>query len=170
LTDGWRLNGATTFQTGFPIGLFDGSDNSLICYSQAAKYGCSDRPNALRATTLKDPRTSSFVNQTQGVGVLSAQDHYYFDPNAFAPETRGILGNAGRNYFHGPGVNNFDLGLYKDTKVTESTRVELRFEFFNLFNHTQFDSPVSDINDPNFGRVLSAAPPRIIQLAAKFYF
>jgi hypothetical protein len=62
------------------------------------------------------------------------------------------------------------LGLYKDTKVTESTRVELRFEFFNLFNHTQFDSPVSDINDPNFGRVLSAAPPRIIQLAAKFYF
>ncbi len=97
-------------------------------------------------------------------------DHYFFNPNSFTPETPGVLGNAGRNFFHGPGIVNTDIGIYKDTKITESTKVELRFEFFNAFNHTQFNNPVSDINSVNFGRVLSARDPRIIQLAAKFYF
>src|SRR5439155_616406 len=84
---------------------------------------------------------------------------YYFDPNSFAPETRGVLGNAGRNYFHGPGINNFTFGLYKDTRITETTKLELRFEFFNLFNHTQFTSVGTDINSSTFGRATAARPP-----------
>jgi carboxypeptidase family protein len=168
LTDGWRIAGATTFQTGFPIGLIDSSDNSFICYSLVTKYGCPDRPNVLGPVKIVNPRSSSLVNATQGG--TTAQDHYYFNPNSFSPESPGVLGDAGRNFFHGPGINNFDFALFKDTKVTENTKIELRFEFFNFFNHVQFNSPVGDVNDPNFGRVLSANPPRIIQLAAKFYF
>jgi hypothetical protein len=85
------------------------------------------------------------------------------------------LGSAGRNFFHGPGINNVTFGFYKDTRITESTRMELRFEFFNLFNHTQFsiNGVRSDIASSNFGRVLSARNPsdsRVVQLAAKFYF
>ena len=60
----------------------------------------------------------------------------------------------------------------KDTAVTESTKFELRFEFFNLFNHTQFDPNgiTTDINSPTFGQETAAHDPRIIQLAGKFYF
>ncbi|HEV2246820.1 MAG TPA: carboxypeptidase regulatory-like domain-containing protein [Terriglobia bacterium] len=167
ITDGWRIAGATTFQAGFPIGLSDSSNGSFICFALVTFYGCPDRPNVLGSVTKADPRSSSYTNTVLGLG---SQDHYYFDPNSFAPETPGVLGNAGRNFFHGPGINNTDLGIYKDTKITEKTKVELRFEFFNVFNHTQFNNPTGDVSSVNFGRVLSARDPRIIQLAAKFYF
>jgi hypothetical protein len=113
---------------------------------------------------------ASLDNQTHGGTTI--QSNYFFNPNDFTPEVRGVLGDAGRNFFHGPGINNFDLGLYKDTKITESTKVELRLEVFNLFNHTQFiDNAVGiDINSSFFGRATGAFDPRIIQLAAKFYF
>ena len=60
----------------------------------------------------------------------------------------------------------------KDTAVTESTRVELRLEFFNGWNHTQFDPNgiSTDFNSATFGQEFSALAPRIIQLAGKFYF
>lgn len=170
LTDGWRLAGYTSFQGGFPIGLSDSGNGSMICFSSVSFYGCPDRPNVLGPATTANVRTSSFVNKTLDPSNTTAQDHYFFNPNSFAPETPGVLGNAGRNFFHGPGINNTDIGIYKDTKVTERTMVQLRFEFFNAFNHTQFDNPSGDINSVNFGRVTSARSPRIIQLAAKFIF
>ena len=80
------------------------------------------------------------------------------------------MGNAGRNTFHGPGYNCWEIGLYKDTKITENTKIELRLETFNTFNHTQFQNPASDINSPTFGQVFAAQAPRILQLAAKFIF
>ena len=105
-------------------------------------------------------------------GGTTSQSNYYFNPNDFTPEVRGVLGDAGRNFFHGPGINNFDVALYKDTKITESTRIELRFESFNIFNHAQFLTSAvgNDINTTFFGQATAAAEPRIIQLAAKLYF
>ena len=170
ITDGWRISGYTTFQGGFPIGLSDSSNGSMICFSSVSFYGCPDRPNVVGPVTTADPRTSSYINTTQNPNNTTPQDHYFFNPNSFASETPGIIGNAGRNFFHGPGINNTDVGLYKVTKITESSAVELRFEFFNVFNHTQFLNPSGDVASVNFGRVLSARDPRIIQLAAKFTF
>jgi hypothetical protein len=157
LVEGWRIAGATTLQGGFPLGLSDSSENSLTCWEYTA-YGCADRPNVVGPVQKENPRTSA--------------GNYYFSPDSFAPEARGVLGDAGRNYFHGPGINNFDFALFKDTRITESIKVELRFESFNLFNHAQFTVPGigTDFNSGNFGRESSAAPPRIIQLGAKFYF
>ena len=81
-------------------------------------------------------------------------------------------GDAGRNILHGPGLNNFDFAVMKETKITESTRAELRFEFFNFFNHTQFDPNgiTTDINSSAFGQETAAHDPRIIQLAGKLFF
>ena len=167
LTDGWRISGYTTFQGGFPIGLYDSSLGSFTCFAYSTFYGCPDRPNVVGSVKLADPRTSSYTNNVLG---LSAKDHYFFNPNSFAQETPGVLGNAGRNFFHGPGINNTDVGLYKDTRINEKTKVELRFEFFNAFNHAQFNNPSGNVSSINFGRVLSARSPRIIQLAAKVIF
>jgi hypothetical protein len=169
LVEGWRIAGLTTLQAGFPISLTDGSDNSFVCWAYTI-YGCPDRPNVVGPVQTYDPRNENLVNATHG-GTAS-QSNYYFNPNSYTPEVRGVLGDAGRNFFHGPGINNFDAALYKDTKITESTRIELRFEVFNLFNHAQFlaGSVGDDINTSFFGRSTAAAEPRIIQLAAKFYF
>ena len=169
LVEGWRIAGATTLQTGFPLSLVDSSYNSLTCWAYTG-YGCPDRPNVLGPVQTYDARSTTLVNGTQGG--TTPRSHYYFNPNAFSPEVRGVLGDAGRNFFHGPGINDFTFALFKDTKITESTKIELRFEFFNLFNHAQFiDNAVGiDINTSFFGRATAAYDPRIIQLAAKIYF
>ncbi len=70
----------------------------------------------------------------------------------------------------GPGVNNFDLSLIKDTKISEGTTLQFRTEFFNAFNHTQIFDPVTDITNPAFGRITLARPAREIQFALKLIF
>jgi hypothetical protein len=91
----------------------------------------------------------------------------------FAPESLGQLGNAKRRFFHGPGINNFDMTLAKSTRLTESKSLDFHIEAFNVFNHAQFYGPASangEINDPEFGHIASAQAPRLIQLAMKFAF
>jgi hypothetical protein len=88
------------------------------------------------------------------------------------------IGNSSRNPLYGPGINNFDIALFKDIHITENKYIQLRLETFNTPNHTQFATgsnnnaggTVSDINDPRFGRVISANAGRIVQLAGKIYF
>jgi hypothetical protein len=89
------------------------------------------------------------------------------------PETLGQLGNAARRIFHGPGIDNFDVQLSKTVRFLESRSFDIRAEAFNIFNHAQFYGPASvdgEVNDPNFGHVVSAAAPRLIQVAMKFHF
>ena len=91
----------------------------------------------------------------------------------FTRETLGQLGNVPRRFFYGPGINNFDLTLSKQLRVTESKSLEFRVEAFNSFNHAQFYGTAAvdgEVNDPNFGNVVSAASPRLVQLATKFTF
>jgi hypothetical protein len=96
-----------------------------------------------------------------------------FNTALFPEESMGELGNAKRRNFYGPGINNFDLTLQKLLRLTEAKSLEFRLEAFNAFNHAQFYGPASvdgQIEDPNFGRIVSAQAPRLVQLAAKFSF
>ncbi len=86
------------------------------------------------------------------------------------PEAIGTLGNANRRFFHGPGTNNWDLALYKNLRLTEAKSLQFRAEFFNAFNHAQFNAPQGNIKNGSFGFVTSAANPRIGQVAIKFLF
>lgn len=170
--DGWRLSGITTLQTGFPITVVDTGFRSLTC-DGLVFYDCWDGPNVNGPVATYDPRYTSLVNSTRGGTTL--RSNYYFNPNAFSLEAFGMLGNEARNNFHGPGINNTDLALAKQIRFSESRSVELRLEAFNAFNHTQFrfSSSIisfSDINSSTFGRTLTAAPGRIVQLGAKIYF
>ena len=168
LTDGWKITGITTFQSGLALDVVDGKYRSLSC--GYLDWGvCADAPNSIGPTQYADPRTATFVNGING-GTTS-RTNYWFNPNTFALESYGTFGSASRNSLSAPGLFNFDFALYKDTKITESTSLELRFEFYNLFNHTQFRAPgTTDVNSSNFGRITGAFDPRLIQLAAKFYF
>jgi Carboxypeptidase regulatory-like domain len=174
VVDGWRVGGITTLQTGFPIIVGDSGFRSLQC-DALFYYGCWDTPNTVGFPSIYDPRNATIVNATKGG--TTPKTNYYFNPNAFALEPFGTLGNEGRNNFHGPGINNTDLVLAKDFRWTESRWLELRLEGFNVFNHTQFNligaaAPLNfeDIQAGTFGQTLTAAQGRVVQLGAKIYF
>jgi hypothetical protein len=94
----------------------------------------------------------------------------YFNESLFAQEPLGRLGTSSREFFHGPGLNSWDLAVHKDIRLTEGKTLQLRGEFFNAFNHAQFGSPTGNILSGAFGVVTSARLPRIGQVAAKILF
>jgi hypothetical protein len=162
LTNGWSIAGTTRFSTGLPVTLLDNSDNSLLgTLGNGVNNYLLDTPQYHRAPL--DINT----NPRKG------RPEFNNSPAAFTTETLGQLGNVPRRFFYGPGISNFDMTLTKMLRVTESKSFEFRLEGFNVFNHTQFYGPASvdgEVNDPNFGQVVSAAAPRLVQIAVKFAF
>jgi hypothetical protein len=153
LTQGWNLIGITRFSTGFPIAIGQSGDLSLV------GTGGVDEPNFIGGLKIQDPRQPA----ADGSG-----PNGYFNRSAFTSEVLGAFGDSNRRFFHGPGINNFDLSLHKTTTIRENMAVELRAEFFNAFNHTQFNNPNGNFTSSQFGLVTSARAPRIGQLALKF--
>jgi len=175
LTDGWRVAGIATFQHGTPIELYDSADASLTCNAsyEYLTVPCWDRPSSTGSPlSIGNPRNHTF----------SGNSNYWFNPAAFTIPPLGTFGNAARSPLYGPGLNNFDIALFKDIHFTESKYVELRLESYNTFNHAQFQGPsaflgTSDVNTPSlFGRIVSVVPGstggegRVLQLAGKIYF
>jgi hypothetical protein len=156
LLDGWQISGTTRFTTGFPITLNESGDLSL-CGCDVLGSASVDFPNYTGAPIqISDPRSSA--------------NHQYFSRVPFFAEQLGVGGNAKRRFFSGPGINNWDVALHKTTRITERTSLEFRAEFFNVFNHAQFNNPVGDFSSPDFGDVTSARDPRIGQMALKLSF
>jgi hypothetical protein len=160
LTEEWSLSGTTRFATGFPVTLYDNSDSSLLgTLGNGANNYLLDTPQYL---------PGSLKINTNGRNGRPA-----FNTSLFPDEELGQLGNARRRNFYGPGISNFDMTLDKNLRLAEAKSLEFRLEAFNAFNHAQFYGPASvdgQIEDPNFGRIVSAAAPRLVQLAAKFTF
>ena len=159
-TEGWSLSGTTRFSSGFPVTLMDHSDNSLL----------GTLGNGVNNQLLDTPQ---YVGGSLNLNNNPRNGQPTFNTGAFAPETLGQLGNAARRSFQGPGIENFDVQLSKTVKLGEDTALDIRVEAFNVFNHAQFYGPSAvdgQINDPNFGHVVSAAAPRLIQLAVKIHF
>jgi Carboxypeptidase regulatory-like domain len=149
LTQGWNFNGIIRFTGGFPVPISESSDDFSLTGSSN-----TDEPDFVGKIHITDPRKPGNV---------------FFNADAFAPGPLGEFGNANRQFFHGPGINNFDISLMKRTNITESMAFEVKAEFFNLFNHAQFRNPDGDFNG-NMGVVSGARDPRIGQFSAKFYF
>jgi len=182
---GWTISGITTFQSGFPMDVIDSSTESLHDYPGASDFATfMEGPNLVGPIKYVNPRAT----RTSGGGTSTVAS--WFAPSAFVGYCGtpggaagagcvpvGTFGDAPRNVLHGPGINNWDFQLYKDTNFTETTRMELRIEFYNVMNHENFwpGGIVNDAQNPLFGQMISDSPstgqgPRLIQLAAKFYF
>ena len=175
LTQGWQMQGITRFATGFPIQMNQGNDDVSL-----ASSGTTDMPNQVGPVQIVNPRSANpgCVNPNTG-----GDTGCYFLPSAFAPNTCtfdpvtflpspgcGTFGTANRRFFHGPGFNNTDFGFLKRTLIRGNYAFDVRFEFFNIFNHAQFNNPSGNIDSSNFGVVTSARDPRIGQVSAKFYW
>lgn len=154
LTQGWSLNGITRFATGFPITIGQSGDRSLTGTTGV------DEPNFVGGLVFTDPRNAG----------ADGKPNEYFNKSAFTSEALGEVGNSNRRFFHGPGFNNWDFAVHKDTRLRESMAIQFRAEFFNVFNHVQFNNPNGTYNSSQFGLVRSAKDPRIGQLSLKFLF
>lgn len=160
LTEGWAVSGITRFSTGLPVTFFDYGDQSLIGSQNQGVNGIgSDEPN--------------YTPGPLNLNSNPRNGRAYFNTSLFSIPALGEPGTADRRFFYGPGINNFDLALLKEVRLNESKTLEIRIESFNTFNHAQFYGPSAvdgNITSQAFGRVVSAAAPRIVQIAAKFYF
>lgn len=99
--------------------------------------------------------------------VRATSTHTYFNKSAFSSEPLGTMGNSNQRFFHGPGIDNWDLALQKLTRVRESMSLQFRAEFFNAFEHAQFSNPTGNYTSSTFGRVTSAGPGRVGQMSLK---
>jgi hypothetical protein len=158
LVSGWGLDGVTTFQRGFPVKIQYGQGNSLTALGLT---NGNLRPNVV-----------SGCNKDVSGGPVSKLSGWFNTSCFVAPPDWGF-GNEPRvdSTLRQQGINNFDFAVFKKTNITESTNIEFRTEFFNLFNHPQFGPPNGTLTSPNFGVVTNTINnPRLIQFALKFAF
>ena len=142
----FEIAGIVAGQTGRPFTPRISSDRSNTGQLQ-------DRPNLIGNPNLSNPDPA-----------------LYFNTAAFAIPAAGTFGNAGRNILTGPGFSNTDLAVVKRIGFGEIKQLELRAEFFNLFNRPNFDLPNAIADSAQFGRIFSAGPARQIQFGLKFTF
>jgi hypothetical protein len=159
-TDGWEVSGIARLCSGLPVTFIDYGDNSLL----------GAQPNGINNYGVDEPDVAA--------GPLNLNHNPrngqpYFNAALFSENALGTPGDASRRYFHGPGMENFDMALLKNLRLTDSKSVQFRLEAFNLLNHAQFFAPQAvdgNISSATFGHVVSAASPRLVQLGAKFMF
>jgi hypothetical protein len=111
---------------------------------------------------------------TAPVKVIGSVDRW-FDTSVFVPVAD--FGSLGRNLVIGPGFNNTDFSIIKNTKIRETLLMEFRAEIFDLFNHANFGQPGNVVGTPTFGRITNtrfatgeAGSSRQIQFAMKVIF
>ncbi len=141
---GWELTGITTFQSGQPVDLGLSGGN----------IGLATRPDVVAGSKLSYPKTVA----------------QWFDTSAFAAPAYGFYGDAGRNLIRGPGIEKWDVSLFKNFSLAERAKLQFRAESFNLFNHTNLWNVNTTLGSGNFGQVTSARDPRILQFALKLEF
>jgi hypothetical protein len=125
------------------------------------------------ASTTIALTSPDFMPGPLNLNVNARNGRPYFNTALFSPNTLGTPGTSSRRFFSGPGIDNFDMALEKRISLSESKSLEFRIGAFNVFNHAQFygaGSVDGNIGSPAFGQVISAAAPRMLQVAAKFHF
>jgi hypothetical protein len=94
----------------------------------------------------------------------------WITPSAFTPNGPGTFGDIGMNSVLGPHYVDTDVSLRKLFSTFKEQNLEVRFEFFNIFNHPNLDAPVATLSSSTFGQIQTGNAPRIMQLAAKYNF
>lgn len=158
VANGWSVNGITRFWGGTPLTITSNGNPGTLGGGPRADYlggnAKADNPSELD----------------------------YFNVFAFGRPAEGSLGNTGEGIIRGPGINQWDISLFKTTNITERARLQFRFETFNTFNHTQWSGVNTGLSLPNpntavttatrgtFGQVNSTRDPRTLQFGLKFLF
>jgi hypothetical protein len=146
---GWQISGISSFKDGFPLSITDATNNTN-------SFGGNQRPNVVSNPTLSHPTI-----------------YQWFNTAAFTQPAPFTFGNAPRTtgYLRAQGTINTDATLQKNWQLwNETSRLQLRAEFYNLFNRTQFFAPGATFGTSTFGVVPGALPARSIQFGMKLYW
>lgn len=184
---GWTVSGTIFSRSGLPFTVIDGNTSAFL---QGDNFGSGVVPAQIVGGTTLGGCGKANATPDATTGNVNP----CLDGNGFASPA-GLAFNQARNQFRGPSYFNTDLSIMKNTKLTERTSLGIGFQFFNLFNHPNFDQPVNDIgafagpgtpaSPRDFGTIISTvntptsilgsflggdASPRLIQLKAEFKF
>jgi hypothetical protein len=174
---GWQINGILALQSGQPFTPFDARS-----FAAGGDYNAdgnnNDRPNTPSTGNAFGSERTDWINAgagpfriptTSATGVPSTAEKVAF----FGKPADGTNGNLGRNTYEGPGFANNDFSIFKDFRlptINEQSRLQFRFEFFNVFNRVNFYNPEPRINNSQFGRPSQTFDARQIQLGLKYIF
>lgn len=182
LTEGWNVSGVTLVQDGLPMTIGDSSAGTIYGTAGGGNQSGYARAEMCPGMTYGSIATPGGVEQRLGG---NSGGPGYLNRSAFcAPPAIGDgtdFGNSGTGIINGPGQFNWDISLLKTTRITERETLQFRMEFFNAFNHAQFNSPnnnggfltnsVPDLSSGAFGQITTTSVnPRVIQFALKFSF
>jgi hypothetical protein len=157
LLGGWQMNTIVSYNSGTPFTVSDSANVALQANSPPISGFPASRPNL-----VGDPNGGPHTVEQW----ISRDPFERLDIQTQA----GQFGNAGRNIARGPSYANVDASLVRDFALVGETRLQFRWEVFNVINRANLGLPVGDLNSPSFGRILSAAPPRLMQFALKLIF
>jgi hypothetical protein len=143
----WQISGIVRLQTGNYLTVTSGFDTAL-----------TNATGNNRANQVLPDAYAANRNSNQ-----------WLNPAAFSRPADGQWGNSSKNIL-GPGVIRIDMALSRTFQIREKQSVQFRAEAFNLPNHMNPGTPVTALNNPNFGKILTAGDPRILQLALKYLF
>jgi hypothetical protein len=162
---GWSIDGITTFGSGDPYDPQLGNPGSGTSGTDWANIGARRQQPAVCIGPVNSPTDRANIRKQP---VL----YLYFNVQNVLVPPEGTLGNWERNSFVGPGVYNGDMSLQKQTNLRERFGIRFRADFFNIWNHAQFNLPDEDPLDAGttYGRITSANAPREIQLSLKVLF
>jgi hypothetical protein len=163
--DGWGASAIVTWQSGFPIRVWDPYDNEL---QTSYFFEDANTPYTIAPVQFLNPKTNggSWFNS----GTFCDAVTPLASGNA-CPQALGTFGNTPHALCCGPVLNNTDLVITKKTRINERWDTEFRAEFYNAWNHTQFANPDGNFGDSTFGDILNTREgPRVMQFALKFFF
>ncbi len=143
---GWEFAGITEFQVGQPLPITQ--SNQTFGFTEA------QRPNATGLPVFSGAQTLD----------------RWFNTAAFAVAPAYTLGSASRFPLHGPGLENWDLSLQRNFMIREAVKLQFRGEFFNAFNHANFNNPNGTVTSPSFGAINSAQAGRVTELVLRLFF
>ncbi|MGI8744843.1 MAG: carboxypeptidase regulatory-like domain-containing protein [Bryobacteraceae bacterium] len=149
---GWEVNNIWSWRSGTPFTIISGQDRSFsgIGLDRADLVG-NPSPGS-------DGPRQDVINQ-------------YFNTSAFVPNAIGTFGTSPRNVLRNPVYFNVDLSVQKSFAIVERARLQLRGDFFNLFNNVHLNQPGANFNAAStFGKIIGAGEPRIVQLALRVEF
>jgi hypothetical protein len=160
VADGWGISAIITYQSGFPIRVWDPNDTEL---ESSEFFESANTPTETAPVQFVNPKTNG---------------NYWFNANNFCDPTEtgcptpyGTFGNTPHSLCCGPAISNTDMVISKKTRISERWDSEFRAEFYNAWNHTQFSNPDGNFTDSTFGQILNTREgPRVMQFGLKFLF
>jgi len=170
VTGGWQLTSTTILQSGLPYTvstnapfepLFDAQGNVIGMAAGSGDYAADGHNYAFPNAPSSGYQTPT-SRQAYLSGVFTATD--------FGIPQMGTEGNELFNRFRGPGFAETDFALLKDQRITERTKLQFRFEFYNVFNRPNLTPVDSNLPDSSFGRVTGQTLPRWVQFGLNFMF